>query len=147
MKETIEYAIKFIHPDWYFDSLRKQRVGFPARERGAQFVNGAQLIVYLTTAQKDQLYVPGVREYERKAVGIYTVLSGDFKDGEKFPDKKPGYPLNLPVVLDYEKNDPRDGLSYEELTSLILDFRPRRGQSHQAITEEEFLRIQRVLKT
>ena len=100
--QIIEYRIKFVHPDWYLDALKEQRVGFPKREQHTRFIKGAKLYIYLTTAQKEHMYSPIVKEYQRRLVGIYTVL-GDFRDGEHFPDKKPGYPLNIPVKIEFSK--------------------------------------------
>ena len=89
-------------------------MGFPKREQHTRFIKGAKLYIYLTTAQKEHMYSPIVKEYQRRLVGIYTVL-GDFRDGEHFPDKKPGYPLNIPVKIEFLKSDPREGMSLESI--------------------------------
>lgn len=95
----------------------------------------------MTTAQKEHKYSPVVKEYQqRKLVGIYTVT-----DGEHIPDKKPGYPLNLPVTIEFLKIDPREGLPLESIQHKIPWFLPRRGQSHQPISENEYLLLRETL--
>ncbi len=89
------------------------------------------------------MHSPVVKEYQRKLVGIYTV-TGDFKDGEHIPDKKPGYPLNLPVI-EFLKSDPREGLPLESIQHKFSWFLPRHGQSHQPISENEYLLLRETL--
>lgn len=144
MNRTIDYGIKFIHPDWYLDHLRDKRVGFPKREYRNALSKGAKLLIYLTTAQKEHMYSPIVKEFQRRIVGIYTVL-GNFKEGEHFPDKKPGYPLNIPVEIEYIKPDPREGVALEMNQQSLPWFYLRKGQSLQPISEEEYLVLRNLL--
>lgn len=146
MTNYIDYAVKFVHPDWYLDYLKDKRVGFPGRESNSRFTKGSKLLIYLTTAKKEHMYSPIVKQYQRRMVGIYTVL-GDFTDGEHFPDKKPGYPLNLPVEIEYLKNDPREGLSLISIQQKLPWFRPKHGQSHQPLLEEDYSLLRKMLIT
>ncbi|PAE39398.1 hypothetical protein CHI06_16645 [Bacillus sp. 7884-1] len=75
--------LNFVHPDWYLDGLKEQRVGFPKREQSTKFEKGAKLLIYLTTAQKEHMYSPIVKEYQRKLVE-YIQFSEVFLTGNTF---------------------------------------------------------------
>ena len=126
----LDYMIKLVYPDWVIDPLRDKRIGFSGRYRNVQFPIGAKMLVYLTEQQL--------------IMGINTV-TGTFRDGEVFPSS-PGYPLRLPIVMDYEVPHDGVGINIREIQSIVPDFRPFRDMSFFPITEEQFTQLESLLR-
>ncbi|WP_142383541.1 hypothetical protein [Bacillus sp. T33-2] len=72
--------------------------------------------------------------------------TGDWKDGEFFPEKRLGYPLNLPIKIDFELEDPSYGLPLSEIQNVVISFRPIQGMSYHKICSEEFGKLEKTLK-
>jgi hypothetical protein len=99
----LDYTIKLVYPDWVIDELRDRRVGFSGKYKGLNFPIGAKMLVYLTEQQL--------------IMGINTV-KGTWKDGAVYPSTS-GYPIKLPIVMDFEVPKEGFGLHIREIQAVV----------------------------
>lgn len=125
----LDYTIKLVYPDWVIDDLREKRMGFSGRYKNLKFPIGAKMLVYLTE--------------QKLIMGINTV-SGTWKEGEVFPSTA-GYPLKLPILMDFEVPNDGDGLSLQEIQRIAPQFQPYKDMSFFPITEEQYLQLEKQL--
>ncbi|MDW2878150.1 MULTISPECIES: hypothetical protein [Bacillaceae] len=125
----LDYTIKLVYPDWVVDELREKRMGFSGRYKRFNFPVGAKMLVYLTEQQM--------------IMGINTV-KGTWKDGEKYPSS-PGYPIKLPVIMDYEVPNDGIGLTIREVQSIVEYFQPHKDMSFFSLTEEQYKSLEKLL--
>lgn len=126
----LDYTIKLVYPDWVIDEFRDKRMGFAGRYKNFQFPIGAKMLVYLTEQQL--------------IMGINTV-KGTWKDGEDFPSR-PGYPIKLPIVMDYEVTRDGSGIHIKEIQRIVPEFQPYKDMSFFRLTEDQFETLEKMLK-
>jgi hypothetical protein len=142
-REFVEYCIKLIYPSWYADDYRKQRIGFQSRYKNYYF-KGSKILIYITTPENGVKPNHIAKRFQQRLVG-FCLGTGDWKDGEHFPDKKPGYPLNIPIHLEHEVN-PTEGIHRTEILAHVPSFNPVKGMSFHQITCEQYLTLEKELK-
>lgn len=138
-REFVEYCIKLIYPSWYADDYRKQRIRFQNRYKNYYF-KGSKMLIYITTPEKGVKPNPVAKRFQQRLVGT-CLGTGDWKDGEHFPDKKPGYPLNIPIHLEHEI-DPIEGIHRTEIQEHVPSFIPVEGMSFHPISYDEYLSLE-----
>lgn len=126
----LDYTIKLVYPDWVVDELRNKRMGFSGKYKNYKFPIGAKMLVYLTEQQL--------------VMGINTV-TGTWKEGEKFPST-PGYPIKLPIFMDYEVSKNGQGLHIKEIQSIVPLFQPHRDLSFFPLNEKQYQSLESMLK-
>jgi len=126
----LDYTIKLVYPDWVVDEHRDKRMGFAGKYRNLIFPIGAKMLVYLTEQQL--------------IMGINTV-KGTWRDGEVF-ESRPGYPLKLPIFMDYEVPKDGTGLHSREIRNMVPLFRPHKDLSFFPLTEEQFTSLDKMLR-
>lgn len=135
-REFIEHCIKLIYPSWYEDKYRNERIGFQSRYKNYYF-KGSKMLIYLTTPEKGVKPNPIAKRFQQRLVGICQGI-GDWKDGEHFPEKKPGYPLNVPIEMEYELSDPSEGIHRTKVQEVVPGFVPVEGMSFYPISSDEY---------
>ncbi|MED4040988.1 MULTISPECIES: hypothetical protein [Niallia] len=125
----LDYTIKLVYPDWVVDNLRDKRMGFSGKYKNYSFPIGAKMLVYLTEQQM--------------IMGINTV-KGNWKDGEIYPSGS-GYPINLPVVMDYEVPKDGIGLTLKEVKNIVDYFQPRKDLSFFPLSEDQYMTLEKLL--
>lgn len=76
-------------------------------------------------------------------MGINTVR-GTWKEGEIYPSSS-GYPLKLPIYMDYEVQKDGFGLDLKEIQSVVPLFKPHKDMSFFSISEEQFNTLEKLL--
>jgi hypothetical protein len=127
---NLDYTIKLVYPDWVIDEHRDKRMGFNGKYKNFRFPIGAKMLVYLTEQQL--------------IMGINTV-KGTWKDGEAF-ESRPGYPIKLPVIMDYEVPKEGQGLHIKEIQRVVPLFQPHKDMSFFPLTEDQYNSLEKTLK-
>lgn len=125
----LDYLIKLVYPDWVIDEYRGQRMGFAGKYKNLSFPIGAKMLIYLTEQQL--------------IMGINTVR-GTWKEGEIYPSSS-GYPLKLPIHMDYEVQKDGFGLSLKEIQRVVPLFKPHKDLSFFPVSEEQFNTLRELL--
>jgi hypothetical protein len=77
-------------------------------------------------------------------MGINTV-KGSWKDGDAFSSTS-GYPIKLPIVMDYEVPNDRFGLHNKEVQRVAPEFQPLKDMSFFPLNEEQYYTLEKQLK-
>ncbi|WP_180954046.1 hypothetical protein [Bacillus sp. M6-12] len=104
-------------------------MGFAAKYKNVNFPVGAKMLVYLTEQQL--------------IMGVNTV-KGSWKDGQIYPSSS-GYPLKLPIYMDYEVQKDGLGITLKEVQRVVPIFHPHKDLSFFPINEEQYVTLEKML--